>query len=390
MIGFALAVAFSVIPISGFAGGWIASGGGSFRLEKNPWFVKNTQVVNYCVMVDEAGVSASVQEIQAAIAESFKYWARELSTKPAMPSAVTRGFTEVATQEFVRQSQCDATTDIAFKIGYETLDQKEREWLQDPTAYIGVSIRKDYDEIQMKGRGIVFISSDRGAHVYRNLGQLVSTAWSKPKLLQYALTHEIGHIMGISHWGMGLMSETFLTSLLNSSGWTFFAGRPILSFTQPLSTAEVCNPDMSDSFVGEFFGLANEKCLRFERNGGSNTDWNAFARAQKESELIPAGQLKITSSLELGLSLKPVIFVYLPDSQTVFRKDEMGFADFLVGALASSGLYQGIFTRPGSHRPYSVQINTDAESLVISGVIQDRIVPVFFHHLPFLKGIVFP
>ena len=47
---FLLIIFFSQLT---FAGGWVSSGGELFSDAHNPWFVRNTKDVNYCVVVDE-------------------------------------------------------------------------------------------------------------------------------------------------------------------------------------------------------------------------------------------------------------------------------------------------------------------------------------------------
>jgi hypothetical protein len=367
--------------------GWESSGGESFKLEKNPWFLKNVDTVKYCVLVDESSITAPVDGIKSAIKFAFSFWKEELKLKE-----YPRGFTPVGDQDFVFQEKCvDGETDIEFKFGYGKLTTDEINHLKDPTTYVGVAIRKEYNEETMRGSGAVYISSDKGPYVYKNKGQLVPEAWSKPKLLTYALIHEIGHIMGIAHLGSGVMSETFLTSLLNNSTWTFYASRPYISLTRPLEVAEVCTLDLSDIVDPIFFGLdETQKCVRFERKSGSSSEWSVYSRASKESSQREAGSLKITNAVAQGLSQKPIIFVYLTETQKVFKTEELSFAEFLVGGIANGGIHQGIFTVKGSHKPNHVQINADPESIVVSGVVTNQIKPVFSHRLPSLKGIVLP
>jgi hypothetical protein len=243
----------------------------------------------------------------------------------------------------------------------------------------------------MKGRGIIYISSDKGPDAYRNPGNLVTEAWSKPKLLQYAILHEVGHVMGIPHIGIGLMSETFLTNALNVNSWTFFADQPYMSFTQPLGLAQVCQPSENDTFEPSFFGLdSTQKCMKLEKRPGQDFEWAVSSSTGAADPFHDVGSLKATSTASTVMSQKPVIFVYLPDTQKVFQKTDLGFADFLIGAVTSAQMYQGIFTTTGSHKPNHVQINVDAESIVVSGVVNNQIVPVFNHALAALKGIIIP
>jgi len=301
------------------------------------------------------------------------------------------GFTPIATQDFIEQSQCDNQTDMEFKVGYGTLNPQEITFLKDPTNFIGVTIRKAYDEVLMRAKGTVYISSDFGGHAYRNSGNLIEKAWSQPHLLEYVLLHEVGHVMGISHLGIGLMSETFLSNLLNHSVWTFYASRPFISLTRPLGLAEVCLPDVENFFEPSYFGLTIERCLRLERRSSSAGEWAVLSSDQANSKQVKEiGKLKITSGGNQGLAMKPVVLVYLTKDQKVFKSSEMGFSDYLVGAVTSSALAQGILTFTGSHKPYHVQLAIDPEYLVVSGIVGNQIRPVFSQHLPTLKGVAYP
>lgn len=366
--------------------GFISSGGESFGDDKNPWFVKSVKEIKYCIRVDEPSVSVSPQAFREAVQKAFEYWKGQLKITMTAP-----GIAHVGDQIAVEQPICQNDTDIEFKFGYATLDKEELEFLKEPQKYIGVTIRKEYDPVTMHGRGSLYISSDKGPHAYSNTENLIEQAWSKPHLLQYALIHELGHVMGLAHTGVGVMSEMFLNQILNKRGWSFYSSRPILNAILPLDMAEVCTPALNDFFSGPFFGLAVEdKCLKIEKPQGVAEKWNVYSRRTVESEFKLVGELKTVSATQAGLTPKPLVFIYLPEEQKVFGSAELGYTNFLVGAMTRSSNFQGVFMRTGSMKPYHVQIIVDSESIQVSGVVGSEIKPVFMHTLPGLKGIVFP
>ena len=53
-------------------GGWVASGGELFRFGKNPWFLKNTTTVEYCVAIDRATISASEKDVYATVNDAIE------------------------------------------------------------------------------------------------------------------------------------------------------------------------------------------------------------------------------------------------------------------------------------------------------------------------------
>ncbi|MCB0411029.1 MAG: hypothetical protein KDD22_00790, partial [Bdellovibrionales bacterium] len=60
------------------AGGWVSFGGELFRFDRNPWFVKNTLKVNYCIdNYDKEGMSVSQDIALQAIEDAIAFWKDE-------------------------------------------------------------------------------------------------------------------------------------------------------------------------------------------------------------------------------------------------------------------------------------------------------------------------
>ena len=58
-----------------FAGGATSSGGGnSFHNSDNPWFLENTEIVPYCIQIDEANFGVSLEFAKAKIEGALTYW----------------------------------------------------------------------------------------------------------------------------------------------------------------------------------------------------------------------------------------------------------------------------------------------------------------------------
>ena len=190
-------VALSLIAqIATAGGGWISSGGESLIYARNPWFVKNTASVDYCIQMDEASFSISKAEVEKLIVQAFSYWKSEFQINSNFKESPA-GFAKVATQEFNYLTKCQDHTPLIFKLGIQTLGNDEINYLVDPKKYIGVTIRKNYSLTQLQGDGIIYISADKGPDTYTNNGQLMTQAWQSPVLMRYVFIHELGHFFGI-------------------------------------------------------------------------------------------------------------------------------------------------------------------------------------------------
>src|SRR4051794_30919586 len=77
---------FQVISCAGPAGkapaprgAWVSSGGELFKDANNPWFVKNTTTVHYCVNIDESSFSATREEAEVLVRKAIQYWKKEFA-----------------------------------------------------------------------------------------------------------------------------------------------------------------------------------------------------------------------------------------------------------------------------------------------------------------------
>lgn len=397
-IGFIILI-FSVLNIANAEpGGWVASGGELFQFQKNPWFVKNTTRVSYCIQIDSSTVSASSSEIESAIQNAFDYWKKELNLPKG--GSGKSGVADIGTQEFVKEA-CEKNAkgeyknDVRFLIGYGALSKEEVLFLKDPLKYVGVTVRTDYINESLKAKGFVFIASDKGDHAYSNPGHLVSNAWSEIKLLQYALIHEVGHIMGIPHTGSALMSEVFLDQLLHKRFSKFYLENPVQSFLNPPLVFEICGASMNGSFNSDFFKLdPSTSCLRLEgqrtQQGGTEIQWNIYSRLKKDANLVPAGVIKGSLLLDNILGAKPAIIVHLPSEQQVFNIDDRILNNFMVGPIYIEGSAKGNFIGTTSARPYELTIELRNDSITMTGLLNNKIQNVLVYSPPNLIKMLYP
>lgn len=171
-----------------FAGGWTSGGGELIRDAHNPWFMANTKVVKYCIQINEKDFGQPESFVRAQILKAIEFWQIQLKDLAYWRS--NSGFSyQLGTQNFA-EVNCQQTPDITFQFATLTDDQKIK--LGDISKTVAVSVRTDYDLVNLKGKGFVFVQAD--AHF--------STApWSRSNGSRVlpVLIHEMGHVFGIQH-----------------------------------------------------------------------------------------------------------------------------------------------------------------------------------------------
>lgn len=374
-------------------GGWVASGGELFRDGKNPWWVKNTTSVDYCIEFDSATISTDLASTKTAILDAIAYWKSEFGvTDLKKIPTLGNGFANVATQTFNEVTKCGADTPLQFRIGYGSLTKEEIEFLDNPIRFVGVSVRKEYDTKSMAGKGIVYIASDMGTNAYDTSAggkAFFPKAWSEQRLLTYALIHEMGHVFGIPHMGTGVMSEVFLEQLLNKGFVDFYRTNAIQTFLTPPMNFEVCS--LAGSFDATFFLLpATTACIRIEgKIQDGSFDWQVYSRESGAKE-APAGTIRGAKLNDLALSMKPAVIVQLPDQQTVFDLIERQGNPFMIGPVFAEGAAKGVFKGTVGHRTYDVQVELRADSIVVTGLVGGKMKPVLVYSPPSLLYKIFP
>lgn len=358
------------------AQGWVSSGGELFQNAKNPWFVKNVSEVKYCIQIDSSSFSADPATVETALREGFEYWKTEFNSSVTLNPGSSF---QVATQDFVR-AECGAGTDIQFLFGFGTLKPDQIAYLKNPRKYIGITVRTDYDLVQMKGKGFVYFSSDSGAHVYENNGSLIDKAWSRPKILKYAILHELGHIFGIPHMGSGLMSEVFLNQILNKGLVAKYEETPIESFLKPSGDIESCS--ISASAVSWFGAPAGTACIVVQTTNVIG-NWKVFAKKTKDSNPDEIGELR---NLQMNLADqrgRPVTVLELTEGQKVFTAQEAAFRSFILGPFLIDMGLSAVYVPVSTKRPAPVYASVTPSSLSIqASVVPSRLEPVFIFNSP--------
>jgi len=390
---------FSVWAASTGEGGWHSSGGEVFKNEKNPWFVKNTQQVNYCVVFSQDDFSIRSEVAIPLIDQSMQYWKQQLDGQSAISierpgNGLTEKTFQVATQTFKFNPTCQGSEDLVFKFGYGALDKEEVAYMVTPENYLGLAIRKTYDEANLKGKGIIYISGDIGKHPYKKTSKdAIDQAWQYSKLLQYVLLHELGHVFGLPHSGSGLMSEVFLDQLLIRKFAALYVREPISTFIKPADSAEICDasvmPAGSQTFLASYFSLVyKEDCLKLQL-ADNKKEFSILTKklTQDQTAWKKIGTLFIDRNELVDYSLKPAMILQLTDDQKVFQ-----FVDssFLMGPVFQNYKVDGHITFGTSMKPFPVQIDLSPDAIVVYGTADNRIRQIFSYGNPLLYSLTNP
>ncbi len=360
--------------------GWISSGGEIYQDETNPWFLSNVGEVKYCVTTG-ASFSVPKDQVSALVKSSIDYWKGEFSRALL---GMTKGEFVLGTQTFTEvDCASSGSIDIRFQFGFETLSNDQKTFLQDPLKYIGVAVRTDYDTVQMRGKGFVFVASDTGANTYHNAGNLVTNAWQYPHLLQYVLLHEIGHIFGLQHAGGGVMAQTFLEQILNLKLYQVFSKIDVESYMAPAAQITQCMG--VDLAARQWFGADSQsQCLVFTQNALGGYD--VFSQTQaptvplKKADPVKLGVLKPIQLNMFDMRSKPVVILNLPEGQKVFTEEQTGFRNFMNGPTMVDAGGASTFIPANGTAPKSAYVRVSPTSLAVFGASGPMVKPVFLYN----------
>lgn len=373
---FAMVLLLVLTSAQAWAGGAVSSGGGSFGDDHNPWFLRNVASATYCLNVDSATFSAGIDDIRADVQQAIAYWQQQFTAVQTFDSV---GVVKIATQSF-SEVDCTDNPDVEIVLGYGGLTPDQLTDFTDPgdptvgpTSYIGCTMRTSYDAVNMRGKGYIYISSDMGAHIYYNDGNLIAPAWTKPNLLLYALIHEWGHVFGFPHTGSSIMSEVFLEQILDQNLTYIFQQADIMSFLLPGPTVDDKNIVLSAGAAQWFAAPAGTTAIRVQLQSG--TTMPVYAYTQAPGTTTPPTPTQIGSFMGIDVSTltdmrsSPGIFVHLEPGQTLFTQQEAGFRGFMLGpSFLDFGAQANYVPSDGSGlKPAYLRVTSD--SVTVLGMV---------------------
>lgn len=207
-----------LLASTAFAGNGSGGGGNAFGDQLNPWFLSNTPVAEYCVKVDPAFSRLSEQRVRDVVAAALDLWSKRMKHANVQFASIHDGIF-IGPQQFLYSPLCRPATDVVFQMGFLTEEQKA--WLPDHKQLIGYAYRTEYDKVQLRGKGLIYIAPEVGDMRPKAEG-MHETPWSKDDgvALEWALLHELGHVYGLqddfhaSH-SFQLMSANFVEQIVS-------------------------------------------------------------------------------------------------------------------------------------------------------------------------------
>lgn len=354
---FAVTLLIAQLAFSAGEGGWVGMGGELFKDARNPWFVRNTKEVFYCIDVDPKQISVTADQINLAFYDALSYWKGEFSR-----ATLSNGYFELGTQKFTLVNCSFSGVDYRLIFGSSFLNEKQIEFLKDPSKYIGVTVRTDYNEVQLKAQGFSYFTNDLSGN--KSSPTFLEKAWSYPKILRYALMHELGHLFGLPHFGTGLMSEIFLDQLVKPEYLDRYLQASVESVIQPDPSVKMCTN--LNSGGRQFLTIPqNHECVRLQPTGPQR--YTVFSYKDTNSvEANELGTLALQTPNLDEISGRPVSFLQLTEKQDVFSAQERQFRLFMLGPIALEMSAKGKFIpkNPGATKSVYFKITPTQISLL--------------------------
>ena len=317
MLKFSVLTACLCLSAMAHAGDWSSGGGEILKTSTNPWFVQNTKDVHYCVEADPVYFGNLWKSPKEIIETAVAYWKTEFSRTWATDQI------KIATQNFVYQPKCSAKTDITFYLGL--LPPNSGIYIRDPRSFVSLAVRTGYDEVNLRGRGFVYVAPDDGPLSYEGAG-LPKKAWHDRDgiKLTHVLIHELGHVFGLPHIERTIiMSERYPEYVVG-----VFA-LPGLDFIWP--TLEGMNKE-GNLLQGCYSGINQlVNYLNIPDAFPAVCIKVSYDLAKKRGEIKVSGpksgydnyiRLGVFTTNEMDTTSSGGVAVWMPEAQTVFPKFE--------------------------------------------------------------------
>ncbi len=371
---------FVLLP-GGFSfaqGVWIGSGGELVKDSRNPWFVHNTKQVSWCLQIDATAVSVTEAQIEAAFNDALTFWKDEFRSAEVFQPA--EGSFTLGWQQFTKKKCTEPGIDVRILFGSSLLNKVEIEFLKDPNKFVGVTVRTDYDAVNLRGKGFLFFSGD----LKQGKTPLIERAWEKEKILRYALKHELGHVFGMPHVGAGLMSEIFLDQIMKPEYISIFENAQAESFLSPNLNFTACGMTLGPA-TRQFFGSPpNHDCLVVERVQGLTLRLKISSLIQDSPvTATELGTLQMEAPDLQDFAGKPASFMHLTEEQVVFTPKERAYRLFLIGPMAQEYGAKGVFIPRIPGPPKTVYMRVSPQGINIIGtLINGKIAPILQYNSP--------
>lgn len=373
------------LPAQG--GSWSSGGGEILEHAQNPWFLDtpSSAPVTYCV-TSATDFAVPQSGLETVVQNALRWWDNEFSNAhypdndiPLADGRMIKLRVLLNTTRFV-QEPCSDSTDLAFQFGSLTTAQEaEFDRLQvDLQRYVALTIRTDYSDA-LRGKGFIYVSPDRGPNAFK--GQNVRpNAWtdrdSQYSTLQMVLTHELGHVFGLSHAATNdsimsaRMAEVMVSDrfgdIYNLQSFALGA----VFFPKAGTLYENCRAEGEDKDLRAFFEIPRDlTCIRVMRNLNQLI---VDARFDDESPWKRIGIARFSDGGDRRHS--NLVTLWLPNTQTVFPTIPP-FVSSLAGPSSSEVQQSAQFEFAETRRKKPIFIQASARYVQVGGVLNDQMVP---------------
>lgn len=306
---------------SAFAGNGSSGGGSIFADQVNPWFLQNTPTVRYCIKTSPDFSSIDPVTLQIMIDSAFEFWKKEFKKVKTGHQFITPQV-QIATQDFYH-TKCDDKVDLVFQLG--VISEEQKKLISNFPSVIGIAFRESYDEVNLKGRGFIYIAPEKGP--LRPVSDNFALApWSETRedeheKLKVTLLHEIGHIFGLQDEFQGddnsdLMSASMVETA--SSKDTFSVGTlaPFSPLMRSASYHFISTTHIFSQNVKDFLGVPDNGSVAIRGYG----DRIALENSSSPDHLDFIGTIRIDNRWQnlRHQAYSTKIRLWLPANQKVF------------------------------------------------------------------------
>jgi hypothetical protein len=324
---FCLMTIFLFASLPSFATRWSGGGGELIKDTRNPWWLENTKTVSYCIKVEEENFefSPAVGSLSQLVQTTLEYWKQQFERTQAEAEARNLEVL-VATQTFI-ETACDSPHDLTFQFG--TLSEDQIKQLKEmgtlPTDHVSMAVRTDYDKVNLRGKGFIYIAPNKGK-LKPNMDGALPSPWTLGNggNLVYVLAHELGHVFGISHDG-SFMAEDFPETAISNAkmGRVTDHSRAKLGYLVPTGvgaeTTFYCRS--SDPF---WLNDGSADCVATTYEGGNRIKVKGAKRDDLRNPFL-IGTIECEEcSVHYGTSFGNRVKVWLPGEQKVFPPSPRG------------------------------------------------------------------
>jgi hypothetical protein len=311
---------------------WVSGGGELIKHSHNPWFLQNTREVTYCILADEPNMGHDLASLRKLVKSALDYWKAEFQNAGNLSNFTVR----IADQTFIEKTCQDVESagnqaDVVFQFGI--LSAAQRAWLKNPTNYVGIAVRTEYDLENLRGKGFIYIAPQSGDDLKPRIPNFKEKIWQRAKGFELlrVIAHETGHMFGLRHQGSSLftdlMSEGMPEGVVTSQEVVSLPVQPhkLSSFFGRSGKIDhafhACAADFNVGLLGKLLGATGAtSCFAFDPIGhGKYLVTELCLSSQSGCHPVKLGTLQVTQEI---FEYEEGVLIYLPYRQRVFPLPE--------------------------------------------------------------------